>query len=136
MSPELATKLISAYPEQFKNLTWIECGDGWFNILSRLCYIVDCHLVRKKKLNEPLDLFCWQQIKEKFGGLRAYAYSADDFIKGAIEMAESMSYITCEVTGEKGKLRKQRKNDEGDEPIPAWIKTLCDSEAEKEGYIV
>lgn len=135
MSPELATKLISAYPEQFKNLTWIECGDGWFNILSRLCYIVDCHLVRQKKINEPLELFCWQQIKEKFGGLRAYAYSADDFIKGAIEMAESMSYITCEVTGERGKLRKQMIN-EAQEPIPAWMKTLCDSEAKKEGYVV
>ena len=135
MSPELATKLISAYPEQFKNLTWIECGDGWFNILSRLCYIVDCHLVRQKKINEPLELFCWQQIKEKFGGLRAYAYSADDFIKGAIEMAESMSYITCEVTGETGKVR-YKKFDENGQPIPAWVKTLCDSEAKKGGYIV
>jgi len=135
MSPELTDKLIKQYPEQFKNLKYLECDDGWYEILSRLCYIVDTHLVRKKKLNEPLDLFCWQQIKEKFGGLRAYAYAADDFIKGAIEMAESMSYITCEVTGEKGKVRKQRKDDDG-EPIPAWIKTLCDSEAEKEGYVV
>jgi hypothetical protein len=135
MSPELADKLISAYPEQFKNLTWIECGDGWFGILSRLCYIVDCRLVYKKKLNEPLDFFYWSQIKEKFGGLRAYAYGADDFIRGAIEMAESMSYITCEVTGERGKVRKQMLN-EAQEPIPAWIKTLCDDEAKKEGYAV
>jgi hypothetical protein len=135
MSPELADKLVSSYPEQFKNLTWIECGDGWFGILSRLCYIVDSRLVYKKKLNEPLDFFYWSQIKEKFGGLRAYAYGADDFIRGAIEMAESMSYITCEVTGERGKLRKQRIDDEG-EPVMAWIKTLCDREAEKEGYVV
>jgi len=135
MSPELADKLISAYPEQFKNLTWIECGDGWFGILSRLCYIVDNRLVYKKKLNEPLDFFYWSQIKEKFGGLRAYAYGADDFIRGAIEMAESMSYITCEVTGERGKVRKQMLN-EAQEPIPAWIKTLCDDEAKIEGYVV
>jgi hypothetical protein len=135
MSPELTDKLISSYPEQFKNLTWIECGDGWFGILSRLCYIVDNRLVYKKKLNEPLDFFYWSQIKEKFGGLRAYAYGADDFIRGAIEMAESMSYITCEVTGERGKVRKQMLN-EAQEPIPAWIKTLCDDEAKKEGYVV
>lgn len=135
MNPELTAKLISAYPEQFKNLTWIECGDGWFNILSKLCYIVDNRLHYKQKINEPLDFFYWSQIKEKFGGLRAYAYGADDFIKGAIDMAESMSYITCEVTGERGKLRKQRRDDEG-EPVMAWIKTLCDSEAEKEGYVV
>ena len=135
MSPELTDKLILAYPEQFKNLTWIECGDGWFGILSRLCYIVDCRLVYKKKLNEPLDFFYWSQIKEKFGGLRAYAYGADDFIRGAIEMAESMSYITCEVTGERGKVRKQMLN-EAQEPIPAWMKTLCDTEAKNEGYVV
>ena len=135
MSPELTAKLISAYPEQFKNLTWIECGYGWFNILSKLCYIVDNRLHYKQKINESLDFFYWSQIKEKFGGLRAYAYGADDFIKGAIDMAESMSYITCEVTGERGKLRKQRRDDEG-EPVMAWIKTLCDSEAEKEGYII
>jgi hypothetical protein len=135
MSPELADKLTSSYPEQFKNLTWIECGDGWFGILSRLCYIVDNRLVYKKKLNEPLDFFYWSQIKEKFGGLRAYAYGADDFIRGAIEMAESMSYITCEVTGERGKVRKQMLN-EAQEPIPAWMKTLCDTEAKKEGYVV
>jgi hypothetical protein len=135
MSPELADKLIEQYPEQFKNLKYLECDDGWYEILSRLCYIVNNHLDYKKRLNEPLESFYWSQIKEKFGGLRAYCYGADEYIRGAIEMAESMSYITCEVTGEKGKLRKQRKNDEGEEPIPAWIKTLCDKEAEKEGYI-
>ena len=136
MSPELSTKLISAYPEQFKNLKYLECDDGWYEILSRLCYIVNNRLDYKKRLNEPLESFYWSQIKEKFGGLRAYCYGADDFIRGAIEMAESMSYITCEVTGEKGKLRKQRRNDQGGEPIPAWIKTLCDSEAEKDGYVL
>lgn len=135
MTPELADKLIQQYAEQFKNLKYLECDDGWFNILSKLCYIVNNHLVRKEKLNEPLEFFCWQQIKEKFGGLRAYCYGSDDFINGAIEMAESMSYITCEVTGEKGKVR-YKKFDENRQPIPAWMKTLCDSEAKKEGYAV
>jgi len=134
MSPELTAKLISAYPEQFKNLKGLECNDGWYELLSRLCYIVNNHIDHKKKTNEPLEFFYWSQLKEKFGGLRAYCYGADGYIRGAIDMAESMSYITCEVTGEKGKLRKQRGDDNG-EPIPAWIKTLCDSEAEKEGYI-
>ena len=134
MSPELANKLIEQYPEQFKNLKDLECDDGWYEILSRLFYIVNSRLDYKKRVDDPLEYFGWSQIKEKFGGLRAYANGADEYIRGAIEMAESMSYITCEVTGEKGKLRKQRRDDNG-EPIPAWIKTLCDSEAEKEGYI-
>jgi hypothetical protein len=135
MSPELTEKLISAYPEQFKNLKWIECQDGWFDILSKLCYIVDNRLDYKKRIKEPLDFFYWSQIKEKFGGLRAYCYGSDDYIKGTIAMAESISYSICEVTGEKGKLRKQMTN-EAQEPIPAWMKTLSDTEAKKEGYVV
>jgi hypothetical protein len=135
MSPELSDKLIEQYPEQFKNLKYLECDDGWYEILSRLCYIVNNRLDYKKRLNEPLEFFYWSQIKEKFGGLRAYCYGADEFIRGAIEMAESMSYIICEVTGEKGKVR-YKKFDENGQPIPAWVKTLSDNEAEKEGYVV
>ena len=135
MSPELANKLIEQYPEQFKNLSWIECDDGWYEILSRLFYIVNNHLDHKKRINEPLESFGWSQIKEKFGGLRAYAYGADEYIRGAIDMAESVSCITCEVTGEKGKVR-YKKFDENGQPIPAWVRTLCDNEATKQGYVV
>jgi hypothetical protein len=135
MSPELTAKLIEQYPEQFKNLKHLECDDGWYEILSRLCYIVNSHLEYKKKINEPLEFFYWSQIKEKFGGLRAYCWGGDSYINGAIEMAESISYITCEVTGEKGKAR-YKKFDENGQPIPAWVRTLCDIEAIKQGYVV
>jgi hypothetical protein len=135
MSPELADKLIEQYPEQFKNLKYLECDDGWYEILSRLCYIVNNRLDYKKRLNEPLESFYWSQIKEKFGGLRAYCYGADEYIRGAIDMAESVSCITCEVTGEKGKVR-YKKFDENGQPIPAWVRTLCDNEATKEGYVI
>ena len=135
MNQDLQDKLIEKYPEQFKNLKWIEIDDGWYEILSRLCYIVNNRLDYKKRINEPLD-FSWSQIKEKFGGLRAYCYSADEFIRGAIEMAESMSYVTCEFTGEKGKLRKQKKDEVTGEIIPAWMKILSDKEAERQGYIL
>ena len=134
MSPELADKLIQQYPEQFKNLKYLECDDGWYEILSRLCYIVNNRIDYKQRLNEPLESFYWSQIKEKFGGLRAYCYGADEFINGAITMAESVSHITCEVTGEKGKIR-YKKIDENGQSIPAWVRTLCDNEAEKEGYV-
>ena len=135
MSPELTDKLIEQYPEQFKNLKYLECDNGWYEILSRLCYIVNNRLDYKKRLNEPLESFYWSQIKEKFGGLRAYCYGADEFIRGAIDMAESMSYITCEATGEKGKVR-YKKFDENGQPVPAWVRTLCDNEAIKQGYVV
>jgi hypothetical protein len=135
MSPELTNKLIEQYPEQFKNLKYLECDDGWYEILSRLFYIVHNHLDYKKRLNQSLEYFEWSQIKEKFGGLRAYCHGADEYIRGAIDMAESVSCITCEMTGEKGKIRYKKLGENG-KPITAWVRTLCDSEAEKAGYIV
>jgi len=136
MNLDLQNKLIEKYPEQFKNLKWIECDDGWYDILDKLCYIVNNHLDYKKRINDSLDFFWWSQIKEKFGGLRAYYYGGDEFIRGATWMTESMSYSICEHTGEKGKLRKQKKDEVTGEIIPAWIKTFSDQEAERQGYIL
>lgn len=134
MSPELQNKLINTYPKQFQNIKHIECEDGWYDLLDKLFYIVQMQLDKNTKLNQSDSFFSWNQIKEKFGGLRAYSYGADDYIRGAIELAESMSYTICEFSGEKGKLRKQRLGDNG-EPIFAWRKTLSDKEAEKDGYL-
>ena len=58
------------------------------------------------------------QVKEKFGGLRFYVDNADDYVRGAIEMAEMMSLRTCEVCGNRG-----RKHTGG------WIRTLCEEHA-------
>lgn len=44
------------------------------------------------------------QVKEKFGTLRFYTDVGDDYIYGAIAMAESMSAVTCETCGKPGKL--------------------------------
>ena len=131
MNTDLQYKLVEKYPEQFKNLKWIEIDDGWYDLLDRLCYIIKNELDHKAKINEPLKDFGWQQIKEKFGGLRAYASGGNDRIDGAIAMAESMSYSICEFTGEKGKPRKQKKDEVTGQIIPAWIKTLSDKEAER-----
>jgi NADH pyrophosphatase NudC (nudix superfamily) len=56
------------------------------------------------------------QVKEKFGGLRFYVDNADDYTRGVIAMAESMSYKTCEVCGSPGKQTGK-----------GWIKTVCES---------
>jgi hypothetical protein len=130
MKSELQDQLINKYPEQFKNLKYIECDDGWYDLLDKLCYIIQTQLDR----NKNTEFFWWSQIKEKFGGLRAYCYAADEYMRGAIALAESMSYSICEFSGEKGRLRKQKRGDNA-EIIPAWMKTLSDKEAEKEGYV-
>jgi hypothetical protein len=133
MKSELQNELISKFPEQFKNLSYIQCGDGWYDILYRLCSIVSNRIESHKRMDKLLN-FNWSQIKEKFGGLRAYCYGADEYMSGAIDMAESMSYITCEVSGEKGRKRYKKKDLDGI-IIPAWVKTLSDSVALDQGYV-
>lgn len=44
------------------------------------------------------------QVKEKFGTLRFYTDYGNNYIYGAIAMAESMSAVTCETCGAPGKL--------------------------------
>lgn len=58
------------------------------------------------------------QVKEKYGTLRFYVDYADDYVRGAIALAEHLSARTCETCGAAGKLR-------GD----FWLSTRCDEHA-------
>ena len=82
------------------------CGDGWLQLIHDLI--------------EELLAAGWDkhilQIKEKFGGLRFYIGSGSEEIHDIISKYEHLSYETCEVCGETGRIR----NDLG------WIPTLCD----------
>lgn len=56
------------------------------------------------------------QVKEKFGTLRFYYTGGDDYIRGLVSMAESMSGVTCEQCG----APAERDSDNG------WVNTLCE----------
>jgi NADH pyrophosphatase NudC (nudix superfamily) len=60
--------------------------------------------------------FKFDQVKEKYGGLRLYFSGGDEYAEGLVSMAEAMSYKICEVCGNAGKPNKG-----------GWISTLCDS---------
>lgn len=59
MSPELDKKLCDKYPKIFKNrhasmqttaMCWgFECGDGWYNIINKLCSNIQVHIDWKRK---------------------------------------------------------------------------------------
>lgn len=98
-----------------------EHSDGWFNIIRAMCREIDAHL---KNMKDPFD-YEFVQIKEKFGTLRVYDNGHDDHIAGIIRMAESMSSMTCEVTGKPGRLYRSG----------TWYRTLCDEEAQNHGYV-
>ena len=85
-------------------------GPGWLPLIERL----------NEDLRDIDPEYTIGQIKEKFGGLRFYAYSKlseANYTRwmNLIQEAEDTSYSTCEVCGGKG----YRNNYGG------WIKTLC-----------
>jgi len=130
MNRELQEELYQKYPEIFKQkdlspqetaMCWgLSCGDGWFNLIDELCGNIQNRLENVNR-NKPQEehLICQAvQVKEKFGGLCFYIYGGDDYISGAIDLAESMSYYTCSQCGNKA---TNSKKDRG------WIYTLCSS---------
>ena len=140
MNSELQNKLYEKYPQLFVNKDktpmqspmsfGIECGEGWYDILSSLCWMIKQHeenIAERVKIRnkfgtqndgEDLDYspVHFDQIKEKYGGLRVYFSGGDKYIEGLVSMAEAMSYKICDVCGNKGEANKT-----------GWISTRCEA---------
>jgi len=137
MNDELQNKLYEKYPQLFVNKDktpmqscmcfGIETGEGWYEILSSLCWMIKQYedsIVWQTEWNQKTnpeyksDYFPvkFDQIKEKFGGLRVYFSGGDQYIEGLVSMAEAMSYKVCDVCGNKGEANKQ-----------GWISTRCEA---------
>lgn len=123
MRHDLSQKLTKSYPNLYKHpytgteieAFSFECEDGWYDIINLLSQIVNHH---------DNDKECRViQVKEKFGTLRYYLNYEDDYLTGAIEMAELMSSKICEVCGNPGDIRGG-----------GWVKTLCDPCCDDKGY--
>ena len=133
MKEEFDKKLCEKYPKIFKTrngymqetcMCWgFSHGDGWYDIIDSLCASIQNHINNKRyqfreMSQEDFDeehQVVAAQVKEKFGGLRFYVDGGDDWVYGAISMAESMSYRTCEVCGAPGVTRGE-----------GWIRATCD----------
>ena len=124
MKVELDKYLCEVYPKIMVNrnkdmketcMCWgFECGDGWFPILNQLMGSIQSHIDWKNKDSEVVPQVTLDQVKEKFGTLRFYYTGGDDYIRGLVSMAESMSSITCETCGKPGTRTSG-----------GWIKTAC-----------
>lgn len=120
MKKELDDSLCAKYPEIFADrhksmqetcMCWgFECGDGWYDLIDNLCSLIQNHIEWSK-----CPQVVAEQVKEKFGGLRFYYRGGDDFVSGAVSMADMLSYTICDVCGNKG-----TRNEEG------WISTRCE----------
>ena len=140
MDAELQNQLYEKYPDLFSNrnkgrmescMCWgCEVGNGWYELLSSVCWRIFQHerniservLVRTQndKPNDKSDLeyipVKFDQVKEKYGGLRLYFSGGDDYVDGVVGMAEEYSYKVCERCGNAGKPNKG-----------GWITTLCEN---------
>ena len=113
MHKELEEKLVKRFPSWF-NVNGdarhslmpfgFQCGDGWYNILWRLC--VDLEPMAAEIEKETGERFEAVQVKEKLGTLRFYVSHHTDAIDGRIVEAQEESSRTCEVCGKPGKQRK------------------------------
>ena len=104
MTPEVAKKLLDAYPEILGGI-YFECDDGWADVIDDLC----------AELRAVSPYTKCTQCKEKFGVMRFYCGGATDAGYEAINQAEMLTMKICEHCGEEGKLV-------GDN----WVKTLCE----------
>jgi hypothetical protein len=127
MRKELEQKLVERWPSWFNvNGDPLETrmadgfahGDGWFDIVWRLCEDLEPLAAEAEKATgRPFEVL---QVKEKLGVLRFYvSHSHRTYaILQRIEIGESESQRTCEVCGKPRRLR------EGD-----CIRTVCDEHA-------
>lgn len=59
----------------------------------------------------------FEQVKEKFSGLRIYSSGGDEYTSALISFAEDIAYKTCEVCGRMDNTVGRNKH--------GWIKTTC-----------
>lgn len=126
MSPEKTKLLVEKFPVIFSRIAspdendrtplamfYIECDDGWFDLIDHLCEKIQRRVEWKK-----IEPFVCAQVKEKFGTLRFYGNGGDDVTDAYISFAESFSGRICETCGSPGKVRGS-----------GWFYTSCDEHA-------
>ena len=138
MKSELEQQLAERYPKIFSKIAYLECDDGWVNLIDVLCSSIQNHIDAREasikrtiQYNErnqsnsdcilrdiptSIPQVVADQIKEKFGGLRFYYSGGDEEVSGMVTLACNLSERTCEVCGNIGTFRTDR----------SWIRTLCD----------
>ena len=134
MKKELQDRLFKKYPKIFRQkdlsaqetaMCWgIACGDGWYDLIDELCgeiqnRVDNVNRNRKHKIKNnnpslvplPVEEFICEavQVKEKWGSLRFYVCGGDDFIEGAISLAESLSHSICVQCGLKKEESSSRR---------------------------
>lgn len=90
----------------------IECGKGWFDLLTPVIEYVNDY--NKDKTEDKQIHFT--QIKEKWGGLRIYVDFGTEELYKLIDEAEDESYNVCEECGSRENVGMRQTS---------WYTTMC-----------
>ncbi len=130
MSPDLDALLCSRYPALFAKRRLpttvtamcgdFSCDDGWFDLIDELCAKLQA-AVAAGEISQPFT----DQVKQKFGELRFYAWPQSPLAEALIDRARARSAVTCEVCGAAGVVRYLH-----------GFQTVCDLHAEAGSTIV
>jgi len=120
VNEDLERSLLSRFPEIFNTkesdpddyLWGIHCGDGWAPLIASMCRQLQLHVDMT-----GIPQVKATQIKHKLGTLRCGFNGVDAYCKGVINAIEDMSFVTCELCGNKGVMARGAKG---------WIRVLCD----------
>lgn len=138
MKDQTFEELAKLFPHLFEksSLNYIECGDGWFNILYTLFGMISNQYENASRMyryyidekeQESADLYAakmeialkempiMRQIKEKFGTLRIVMDGGTTEQHNWAQFAEALSGHTCDTCGSPGTAR----ND-------GWVRVMCD----------
>ncbi len=125
MKDELEKRLVNAYPKFFRDLggdpkvtcmAWgVDCGDGWYALIEKICKVA------KEEIEdgEGCENFKFEQIKEKFGTLRAYVSGGNTKIYDTCNLMEQLSEFVCEGCGTT--VGVETRVNKGQ----SWVKTMC-----------
>lgn len=120
MDSDKQADLHARYPVLYSIPVYIDCGDGWFQLIDELSQKLEQMILEQQAssltVGDDSNQMRAVQVKEKFGGLRFYMDRCTEAMFDAIEEAESRSYRICEICGSPGVVRNG-----------SWITTLCDS---------
>jgi len=103
----------------------IDCDHGWSRLLEDLCAAINLLMS-----SDPIYVnFRISSIKQKFGVLMIEYNSSDELIQEIIDFTHTLSYNTCEICGQEGKLHASLR-------WSKWssYKTLCNTHAVRFRY--
>ncbi|MCC4118447.1 hypothetical protein LLG90_24115 [Aromatoleum toluclasticum] len=93
--PRLYTQVREGVPTGAPAENWcFDCADGWFDLIDALSEVV----IQYVDVTDQLEVQA-SDVKEKHNELSFNVHGGDDYIDGAIWMAEIMSAVVCQICG-------------------------------------